>query len=257
MRGFFHTIVFFTRFPLPRILYQWLKSSQQKNFVYFFSTIGLFIGSFQFFCTWVFSFFFSLPIAIALGLLLTIFFSGALHEDGLADFFDGFASSANRETILQRMQDSHLGVYGTSSLIFSILLRFLLLEENLFLDKTKWQSEWFFLFIFLHMQSKGFLLVAMKLPYARSPHSKSFSMVQKIKAKVFLANLILPVFFLFLLYHKGYFYIFAIALTISFFFAFAFTIFLSKRLRGFSGDTLGALEQMLQVLFLLVLAFFK
>lgn len=62
----------------------------KKDFVYFF-IIGLFIGSFRFLCTWLFSLFVSLSVAVALGLLLAILFTGTLHEDGLVDSFTAFS----------------------------------------------------------------------------------------------------------------------------------------------------------------------
>ncbi len=56
--------------------------------------------------------------AIAVRLLIT----GALHEDGLADFFDGFGGGDNRDRILAIMKDSHIGTYGVLGLIIYMLL---------------------------------------------------------------------------------------------------------------------------------------
>lgn len=52
-------------------------------------------------------------IAIGGRLLLT----GGYHEDGLADFFDGFGGGTNKEKILTIMKDSHIGTYGVIALI--------------------------------------------------------------------------------------------------------------------------------------------
>ena len=57
-------------------------------------------------------------LAIAVRLLLT----GALHEDGLADFFDGFGGGGNdRQRILDIMKDSHIGTYGVLGLVLYLL----------------------------------------------------------------------------------------------------------------------------------------
>ncbi len=56
--------------------------------------------------------------AIAVRLLIT----GALHEDGLADFLDGFGGGGDRERILAIMKDSHIGTYGVLGLIIYMLL---------------------------------------------------------------------------------------------------------------------------------------
>ena len=56
--------------------------------------------------------------AIAVRLLIT----GALHEDGLADFMDGFGGGGNRDRILSIMKDSHIGTYGVLGLIIYMQL---------------------------------------------------------------------------------------------------------------------------------------
>jgi adenosylcobinamide-GDP ribazoletransferase len=62
-----------------------------------------------------------LPAAL-LAVLATILASGALHEDGLADFAD--ASGARTiEKRLAIMRDSRIGAFGTLALIFSVALR--------------------------------------------------------------------------------------------------------------------------------------
>jgi adenosylcobinamide-GDP ribazoletransferase len=72
----------------------------------------------------IFNFQFSIIFAIIARILIT----GALHEDGLADFFDGFGGGgSNRERILTIMKDSHIGTYGVLSLILYLALLYLCL----------------------------------------------------------------------------------------------------------------------------------
>ena len=71
---------------------------------------------------WVFSTWFPLPVAVLLALCTRLFLTGALHEDGLADFFDGFGGGRDREGILRIMKDSHIGSYGVLGLILSALI---------------------------------------------------------------------------------------------------------------------------------------
>ncbi len=61
--------------------------------------------------------------AAALAVAATVLATGALHEDGLADVADGFGGGANRERKLEIMRDSRLGTYGACALILSLLLR--------------------------------------------------------------------------------------------------------------------------------------
>ena len=61
--------------------------------------------------------------AAALAVAATVLSTGALHEDGLADVADGFGGGATRERKLDIMRDSRLGTYGACALVLSLLLR--------------------------------------------------------------------------------------------------------------------------------------
>jgi len=60
--------------------------------------------------------------AAALALAATIALTGAMHEDGLADCFDGLAGKT-REQKLDIMRDSRIGTFGTLALVITLLLR--------------------------------------------------------------------------------------------------------------------------------------
>ncbi len=61
--------------------------------------------------------------AAALTLLATLLVTGALHEDGLADTADGFGGGDTRERKLAIMRDSRIGTYGVCALIISLVVR--------------------------------------------------------------------------------------------------------------------------------------
>ena len=60
--------------------------------------------------------------AAVVALATTIWLTGALHEDGLADVADGFGG-ATRETKLAIMRDSRIGSYGALALVLAVLAR--------------------------------------------------------------------------------------------------------------------------------------
>jgi adenosylcobinamide-GDP ribazoletransferase len=62
-------------------------------------------------------------VAAALAVAATLTVTGALHEDGLADTADGFGGGDTRERKLEIMRDSRIGAYGVCALILSFLLR--------------------------------------------------------------------------------------------------------------------------------------
>ncbi|WP_209010740.1 adenosylcobinamide-GDP ribazoletransferase [Labrenzia sp. PHM005] len=72
----------------------------------------------------------ALVIAVAVAAVLTIV-TGALHEDGLSDVADGFFGGATVEKRLDIMKDSRIGAFGTVALVFAILLRVALIAALL------------------------------------------------------------------------------------------------------------------------------
>ena len=63
----------------------------------------------------------SSPISILLGMAVAVLITGALHEDGFADTFDGiFAGKKKR---LKAMKDSKVGSFGVQSLFFITLIQ--------------------------------------------------------------------------------------------------------------------------------------
>lgn len=113
-------LIFFTRLPFWR-LYQPPKECY-RSVVEFWPLAGWLTGGVMaaalYFGSMVFPWIVTVVLAIALRLLIT----GALHEDGLADFMDGFGGGGDRDRILAIMKDSHIGTYGVLGLIIYMLL---------------------------------------------------------------------------------------------------------------------------------------
>jgi adenosylcobinamide-GDP ribazoletransferase len=86
--------------------------------------IGALIGLLGALAYWI-AFRFNLPplVGAALAVTATLAATGCLHEDGLADTFDGFGGGADRERKLEIMRDSRIGTYGACALTLSLLLR--------------------------------------------------------------------------------------------------------------------------------------
>lgn len=61
-------------------------------------------------------------VAVLLGTAATLLLTGAFHEDGLADTFDGLGASS-RERALEVMRDSRVGTYGLLALTMTLALK--------------------------------------------------------------------------------------------------------------------------------------
>ena len=113
-------LIFFTRLPFWRV-YQPPQASYKAVVEYWpltgWLTGGAMAATLYFGCL-VLPHVVAVIAAIAVRLLIT----GALHEDGFADFFDGFGGGSDRDRILAIMKDSHIGTYGVLGLIIYMLL---------------------------------------------------------------------------------------------------------------------------------------
>lgn len=63
-----------------------------------------------------------IPVALLCAVAARLLLTGAMHEDGLADFADGMGGGRNRNHVLEIMKDSHIGTYGVATLVLYFML---------------------------------------------------------------------------------------------------------------------------------------
>jgi adenosylcobinamide-GDP ribazoletransferase len=114
-------MLFSTRFPLPHAAA--IGGADVARASWALPVIGVLIGALGALVYWI-AFDFNLPPMVGAGLAIaaTLAATGCLHEDGLADTFDGFGGST-RERKLEIMRDSRIGTYGACALAMSLMLR--------------------------------------------------------------------------------------------------------------------------------------
>ena len=91
--------------------------------VRYYPLVGMLIGGV---CAGVFvasHFLFPSMIAVILAVAVGGLLTGAFHEDGLADTFDGVGGGLSREKALAIMRDARLGTYGTLALVTALALK--------------------------------------------------------------------------------------------------------------------------------------
>jgi adenosylcobinamide-GDP ribazoletransferase len=115
------SLAFSTRLPLPRVAPAEVNLAQA---VWALPLAGLVVGIIGA-AVYALAYRLGLPPwpAAALALAATLLVTGALHEDGLADTADGFGGGAAREQKLAIMRDSRIGTYGVCALVLALLLR--------------------------------------------------------------------------------------------------------------------------------------
>lgn len=119
---------FFTRLPFWRITI--VEKKHYERVVPWWPLVGWLTGGIMA-IVYIIASACQLPIGICviLALVSRILITGALHEDGFADFCDGFGGGTQRQHILKIMKDSHIGTYGVLGLVFYYLLLWNILTE--------------------------------------------------------------------------------------------------------------------------------
>jgi adenosylcobinamide-GDP ribazoletransferase len=168
-----------------------------------------------------------------------IILTGGLHLDGLADTMDALLSRKDKEEMLKIMRDSHIGVMGVLSLFCIILLKIAFLSS---IDA----SLKIITLLLMCTLSKWSLVLSMSLfPYARE-EGKAKIFMQDINHKIFsLATIIavVPVILVWQLKGLLIFIITAISACI-------INKFISNKINGLTGDTLGAVNEFIEVIIL-------
>ncbi len=119
--------MFFTRIPVPRNIDH--APDMLKKSARYFSWVGMLVGSIGAIVFLLSGLIFPTTLALAFSVLATILTTGAFHEDGFADCCDAFGGGWTKEKILAIMKDSRLGTYGVIGLIGILGFKFLLLNE--------------------------------------------------------------------------------------------------------------------------------
>lgn len=114
-------VQFLTRIPLSSSA---ASAESLRRAPLFFPLVGLGIGCFTAGVLWLAGLVWPVWIAVLLALAVELRLTGALHEDGLADFCDGFGGGWDREQVLRILKDSRIGTYGTLGLGLAVALRF-------------------------------------------------------------------------------------------------------------------------------------
>jgi len=89
----------------------------------FFPLVGLFIGAFTAFVYVIVNHRISDELAAAIALTATVILTGALHIDGLADYFDGLFGGRDKESRLRIMKQSDIGAFGVIAVLVVVLIQ--------------------------------------------------------------------------------------------------------------------------------------
>ncbi|CAM3710794.1 adenosylcobinamide-GDP ribazoletransferase [Castellaniella denitrificans] len=126
LRLFFTALQFFTRLPVPA----WVgfRPAWLQHCTRYYPLVGWVAGGVAALAFWLGQALWPQPVAVLLSMAAGLVLTGAFHEDGFADVCDGLGGAVSRERALDIMKDSRLGTYGVVGLGLMLALKFAVLN---------------------------------------------------------------------------------------------------------------------------------
>jgi len=242
--GMKRSIVTYTRIPLKMT---WDKDKAHTTPVSFLPFIGLLIAVLSSWPLFIPAFDLSL---VALFMLLTcVLLTGAFHEDGFMDSLDGLIGGTDPKQRLTIMKDSRLGSYATIGIWFLLAMKWLLLTKLLSLFDSPYMIIllWSGVHILARMTP---IFIMQKFSYVSVGQSKAKEMIGQLSLSEWVL-VFLPMLSLSLITLYGYaWYLGVFLCVLPALLSWLFGHYFYAKIQGFNGDTLGASEQMSELILL-------
>ncbi len=260
LRHYLLAVQFFTRIPVTGPLAEWTGFSPEmlRASATHFPGVGWLVGMAACVVFAVLSL--GLPdtphtaLAAAVGCTIaTVLMTGAFHEDGLADVADGLGGSAERERALEIMKDSRVGAFGAIALVLALAAKVAILAVLAAASPSAVLTG----LLAAHTVSRFWPLVVIHtMGYVGAEGgSKSKPLAERIdrRALQLAALWCLVPLALMALAHGAAFV--GVALAFSAVACYWMRRWFARRLQGFTGDCLGATQQVCEIAFYLGAAF--
>ncbi|MDV7103713.1 adenosylcobinamide-GDP ribazoletransferase [Vibrio sp. TH_r3] len=226
----------FSRIPISAAV---PYSEARKNESYkYCGLVGLVVGSLNALVFLTANLIWPVDVSIALSMAFSVYLTGAFHEDGFADTCDGFGGAFTAEKKLEIMKDSRVGAYALLGVVLILLLKYttligldnvaLLLVISHILSRTMAVS-----FVYTHGYVRQ--VEQSKLNIARSPNSQTD----------FITLLVIGGLTLFFVPTLQQAIMLVIVLLVM---RWVFSRWMIKQIGGYTGDTLGAIQQVTEVI---------
>ena len=231
-------VAFLTRLPVPLALDRGRLAAAAP----LFPLVGALVGGIAAAVLLAAAAVMPMPLAAGVALAAGVLVTGALHEDGLADCCDGLGAGHTRDRALEIMRDSRIGGFGAIGLFFSLALRWVALS---LLAPT----EAALALIVGHALSRGMLPpVLASTRYARA-EGLATALAGTVGGPAAALALLLSLGIALLAGPLPGLAAFAAAAAA----ALAMRAILVRRLGGYTGDGLGAVQQVAEIAVLLTL----
>jgi adenosylcobinamide-GDP ribazoletransferase len=256
---FFTAVLFYTRIPCPATIDHnpdYLNKASR-----YFPLIGWIVGSVAFGVYCIFNYLVGTEIAVVFSMIASVLVTGAFHEDGFADVCDGFGGGWTKEKILMIMKDSAIGAYGAIGVVLLLLVK--LMSTNMLFRNAQNTSlnVYFVCFLLLVSAHSISRLAAISIVFTHNysredATAKSKPIAQSYSWREVMGSLffgLLPLVVLSCFQWQLLLVLAPVFLT-----RFFLARYFQKWIDGYTGDCLGATQQVCEVVFYIsVLALWK
>ncbi|MBT9135607.1 MAG: Adenosylcobinamide-GDP ribazoletransferase [Firmicutes bacterium] len=228
---------FLTTIPMPHV---GMASDEEMNATLgFFPLVGLLVGLVNAGLFLVGVRLWSPQIAAWLWLISNAIITGALHLDGWMDTFDALGSRKSRSEMLEIMKDSRIGAVGTTAALLLLGLKWSLLIVSV--------STIAALVIAPAVGKVGVVLATQAFPYGREKGlGQALTKPMQLSGWFFALGVAVVTTIAFLRMPG------LIALAVSLMVGLAWAHTLSRKFGGLTGDSYGAVNELVELVFLLV-----
>lgn len=179
--------------------------------------------------------------ALVLSMAATVAFTGGFHEDGLADATDGLGGGDTRDHVLAIMKDPRLGAFGAIALILALLLKY---QSLLGLPATRVTGALVAGHGISRLAAVGIMATLSYVRDDESSRAKPFAtQVSALSMAVAALTGLSPLLLLGKAGALGFVLVVAVALI--------WRRYIARRLGGYTGDCLGAAQQITELAFYL------
>lgn len=236
---------FFTRLPIPDWFDEDKHSAPKLNeAAVAFPVAGFLIGVIPALVWYIANQFLSPFLAASLAIFTGTLITGALHEDGLADCADGLGGGVEKERVLEIMRDSTIGTYGAVALFFSFAFRIGALASFDTMNGV-------IALLIAHTVASAAMVIAISTAqYARNSGLGESVREGADDSQLYTALAIGLAILIVLAFSLTAILAFVLAI----FAAWIFLQYLKSRIGGYTGDGLGAMEQIAEITILITLA---
>ncbi|SET32614.1 cobalamin-5'-phosphate synthase [Natronincola peptidivorans] len=237
MKRFILTLQFLTRVTVAKNL---PYDEKFNKGIIFFPLVGLVLGLILAVIYMGLSYLFNSTITSMITIASYIALTGGLHLDGLGDTFDGFYSSRGKERILEIMKDSRLGTNGVIAVLFSILIKVFVLAA------LPHEKALLALILMPVLGRLGIVYGCFRISYARETGLGHIYINNVSSNQLMIAT---GLGIAITLIDRGT----LLFIPIAWIFSYLFKSHSKKIIHGMTGDTLGALCELNEILYLLYL----